>query len=310
MATSVNIEAVRLAQKSLTASDKALVVGASGWFGQTATEMLEILKIPTLLIGSHSREVDIAGVKKDIQVWNFEKVVDFEPTVIIDCAFLTREMVGSVGIDNYIEVNRRLVQQIVDLKHLASLRLVVSFSSGAAEIFRSTNPQKSIQDDPYGFLKVEQEAVLQSEFEASGADLVIARVWNTSGSLVTKVNGFALSDLVDQALKGHMKVSSNFMVWRRYCMIEEVIAVALNGPQGSERVFDTGGPLIEIRDLALLIQELVNPNATLELPADSDGIPSKYFSDGESWSRWCNTLNFEPASLDEQILQVSNWIKQ
>ena len=93
-------------------------------------------------------------------------------------------------------------------------------------------------------------------------------------------------------------------------MIEEVIAVALNGSQGSERVFDTGGQLIEIRDLALLIQEIVNPNATLELPADSDGIPSKYFSDGESWSRWCNTLDFEPASLDQQIMQVSNWMKQ
>lgn len=310
MATSINVEALRLAQKSLTASDKVLIVGASGWFGQTATAILQILEIPTLLIGSHAREVDIAGIRKDIQVWNFEKIVEFEPTVVIDCAYLTREMVGSVGIDNYIEVNRKLVQQIVDLKHLASLRLVVSFSSGAAEIFRSTNLRKSIQDDPYGFLKVEQEAVLQSEFETIDADLVIARVWNTSGSLVTKVNGFALSDLIDQALKGHMKVSSNFMVWRRYCMIEEVIAVALNGSQGGERVFDTGGQLIEIRDLALLIREMVNPNATLELPADSDGISSKYFSDGESWSRWCNTLNFEPASLDEQIIQVSNWMKQ
>lgn len=310
MAISVNDGAVGLAKKSLTASDKVLIVGASGWFGQTATAMLEILEIPTLLIGSHSREVDIAGVRKDIQVWNFEKVVDFEPTVVIDCAYLTREMVGSAGIDNYIEVNRRLVQQIVDLKHLASLRLVVSFSSGAAEIFRSTNLQTAIQDDPYGFLKVEQETVLQSEFETSDADLVIARVWNTSGSLVTKVNGFALSDLIDQALKGHIKVSSNFMVWRRYCLIEEVIAVALNGSQGSERVFDTGGQLIEIRDLAFLVQEIVNPNSTLELPVDSDGIPSNYFSDGESWSRWCNTLDFEPASLKEQIMQVSNWMKQ
>lgn len=310
MATSVNDAALRLAKKSLTTSDKALVVGATGWFGQTATSMLDILEIPTLLIGSNAREVEIAGVQKQIQVWNFEEIAEFEPTVVIDCAYLTREMVGSVGIDNYIEVNRRLVQQIVDLKRLASLRLAVSFSSGAAENFRSASLQKSIQDDPYGFLKVEQEAVLQSEFETSDADLVIARVWNTSGSLVTKVNGFALSDLIDQALKGHMKVSSNFMVWRRYCMIEEVIAVALNGSQGSERIFDTGGQLIEIRDLALLIQALVNPYATLELPADSDGIPSEYFSDGESWSRWCNALNFEPASLDEQIIQVSNWMKK
>jgi nucleoside-diphosphate-sugar epimerase len=310
VATSVNDRAVRLAKKSLTASDKVLIVGASGWFGQTATAMLEILEIPTFLIGSNAREMEIAGKKRDIQVWNFEKIVEFGPTIAIDCAYLTREMVGSTGLDAYIEVNRQLVQQIVDLKALETLRLVISFSSGAAEIYRSSNKQKSIEIDPYGLLKVEQEVVLQSEFETSYADLVIARVWNTSGSLVTKVNGFALSDLIDQALNGNIKVSSNFMVWRRYCLIEEIIAVALNGSQGSERVFDTGGQLIEIRDLASLIQKLVNPNAKLELPADSDGIPSNYFSDGESWSRWCNTLDFEPASLDEQIEQVAGWMKR
>lgn len=306
----ISENAAELARRSVKSDDRVLITGASGWFGRTATLIFEETKNPMYLTGSYSRKIQYLGRTFEVNKWNLQEIEKFQPTVVIDCAYLTREMVGSAGIDNYIEVNRRLVQQIVDLKHLASLRLAVSFSSGAAENFRSASLQKSIQDDPYGFLKVEQETVLQSEFETSGTDLVIARVWNTSGSLVTKVNGFALSDLIDQALKGHMKVSSHFMVWRRYCMIEEVIAVALNGSQGSERVFDTGGQLIEIRDLAVLIQELVNPIATLELPADSDGIPSEYFSDGESWSRWCNALNFEPASLDEQIMQVSNWMNQ
>jgi nucleoside-diphosphate-sugar epimerase len=310
VATSINDRAARLAKKSLTASDKVLIVGASGWFGQTATAMLEILEIPTLLIGSNAREMEIAGKKRDIQVWNFEKIVEFGPTIVIDCAYLTREMVGSKGIDAYIEVNRQLLQQIVDLRALETLRLVISFSSGAAEIYRSRSDEKSIDIDPYGFLKVEQEEVLQSEFKASKADLVIARVWNTSGSLVTKINGFAFSDLIHQALNGHINVSSNFMVWRRYCMIEEVIAIALNGSQGSERVFDTGGQLIEIRDLAKLIQEIVNPQANLVLPSAKTGQTSNYFSDGKSWDNWCQSLNFEQIPLEEQIKQVSGWMKR
>ncbi len=310
MATSVNDGALRLAKKPLTVSDKVLIVGASGWFGQTATAMLEILEIPTLLIGSNARKMEIAYKKREIQVWNFETIVEFGPTIVIDCAYLTRELVGSTGLDAYIEVNRRLLKQIVDLKALENLRLVISFSSGAAEIYRSKSDEKSIELDPYGFLKVEQEEVLQYEFNSSKTDLVIARAWNTSGSFVTKINGFAFSDLINQALNGHIEVSSHFDVWRRYCMIEEVIAVSLNGSQESEHVFDTGGRLIEIRELAKLIKEIVNPKAQLILPSVKTGQTNNYFSDGKSWDNWCQSLNFEQVPLEEQIEQVAGWMKR
>lgn len=305
----VNRNALNLASKAITKRDRVLVTGASGWFGQTATAMMEILDTPTLLIGSKAREIEIAGKKKDIQVWNFENIVEFGPTIVIDCAYLTREMVDGTGLDTYINVNRKLLQQIVDLKSLETLRLVISFSSGAAEIYRSKNNEKSMDIDPYGFLKVEQEEVLQSEFKSSKADLVIARVWNTSGSLVTKTNGFAFSDLIHQALNGQIEVSSSFEVWRRFCMIEEIIGVSLNGSQGSEQVFDTGGRLIEIRDLAKLIQEIVNPKANLVLPTAKSGQTNNYFSDGKSWDNWCQSLNYEPLQLEEQIEQVAEWMK-
>jgi nucleoside-diphosphate-sugar epimerase len=307
---SVNQNALKLAGRAITSNDRVLITGASGWFGQTATVMLDILGVPTLLIGSHNREKDIAGVHKAIHVWSLEKIVDFTPTVVIDCAYLTREMVEVTGLDTYVEVNRKLARQIVDLKNLKSLRLVVSFSSGAAEIYRTRSDEKSIEIDPYGYLKVEQEKVLQSEFKSSEADLVIARVWNTSGSLVTKTNGFAFSDLIFQAIKGQIEVTSSFQVWRRYCMIEEVIAVALNGSQGSEQAFDTGGRLIEIRELAELIREIVNPKANLILPSSNAGLASNYFSDGKSWDHWCQAMDFEPTPLDEQIKQVAGWMNR
>ena len=306
----VNRSSLDLAGKAVNEGDRVLVTGASGWFGQTATAMLEILGIPTLLIGSKARHIDIAGIQKELHVWNSDKIEDFAPTVVIDCAYLTREMVESAGLKTYIEVNRKLVQRIIDLRDLPSLRLAVSFSSGAAETYRSHIDEKSIETDPYGFLKVEQEEVLQSEFNSSKADLVIARVWNTCGSLVTKINGFAFSDLIDQALKGRIEVSSNFEVWRSYCMIEEVLAVSLNGSQGSEQVFDTGGRLIEINELAKLIQEIVNPKADLVLPSVKTGATSSYFSDAKSWNKWCRSLNFEPIRLEEQIEQVAGWMKR
>ena len=299
-----------LAGKSISSQDRVLITGASGWFGQTTTVMMEHIGVQTFLIGSNSRSIQIAGKSRKIDVWDDKKIRDFAPTVVVDCAFLTREFVADVGLSRFVDVNRQLVQRTISLQDLESVRLVVAFSSGAAEEYRLNSEDSSIEKDPYGYLKHEQEVLMATGFNSSNCDLVIPRVWSVSGSLATKVNGFAFTDLICQALIGKIRVNSNFYVWRRYCMIEEVIAVALNGSQGRERFFDTGGQLIEIRELALLIQELVNPNATLELPADSYGIPSKYYSDGESWSRWCNMLDFEHASLDEQIMQVSNWMKQ
>jgi nucleoside-diphosphate-sugar epimerase len=307
--SAVSSRSVRLASRAITKLDRVLVTGASGWFGQTATAMLDALEIPSYLIGSKGRNLKVAGVEKKIDVWDFAKISDFAPTVVIDCAYLTRELVGGIGLDTYIQVNRNLLQQIVDLKDLQSLRIVVSFSSGAADVYRSYADERSIEADPYGYLKAEQEEVLKSGFNSSKSDLVIARVWSASGSLVTKINGFAFSDLINQALNGRMEVSSSFDVWRRYCMIEEVIAIALNGSQGSGQVFDTGGRLIEIRELASLIKEIVNPNASLILPSLKAGLASNYFSDGKSWDSWCQTLHFEPTPLEQQIKQVAEWMK-
>jgi nucleoside-diphosphate-sugar epimerase len=306
----VSGRSVALAGKSISNQDRVLITGASGWFGQTATAMMDYLGAQTFLIGSNSRSIQIAGKSRKIDVWDVKKIKDFAPTVVVDCAFLTREFVADVGLSKFLDVNRQLVRQTISLQDLDSVRLVVAFSSGAAEEYRLNSENSSIEKDPYGYLKHEQEELMATGFSSSNCDLVIPRVWSVSGSLVTKVNGFAFSDLICQALNGEIRVNSNFYVWRRYCMIEEVIAIALNGSQGSEKVFDTGGQLIEIRDLALLIKDLVNPSAKLQLPTDSDGISSEYFADGESWSRWCNMLSFETASLDEQIMQVSNWMKQ
>lgn len=305
----ISENAAELAQRSVKSDDRVLITGASGWFGQTATAMMDILGIKSLLIGSNSRTIQIAGEVKRIEMWNLEQIIDFAPTVIVDCAYLTRELIDDVGLSKFVAVNRLLVKQVIDLKDLESLRLVVAFSSGAAEIYRLNSEKSSIEKDPYGFLKHEQEELLKMEFNTTKSDLVIARVWSTTGSLVTKVNGFAFSDLISQALRGDIRVNSNFYVWRRYCMIEEVIAVALNGSQENVKLFDTGGALVEIRDLAMLMNEIVDPKANLVLPEDLSGPPSDYHSDGKSWQNWCKTLNFNPKSIEEQISQVSNWLR-
>ena len=306
----VSGRSIALAGKAISKKDRVLITGASGWFGQTATTIMDVLGIQTLLIGSHSRTLQIAGKIKKIEIWNKEKIIDFSPTVIVDCAYLTREFVDDVGLSEFVEVNRQLGQKIIDLKDLESLRLVVAFSSGAAEIYRLNRETTTIENDPYGFLKYEQEELLKAEFSSTKSDLVIARVWSTSGSLVSKVNGFAFSDLIHQALCGEIRVNSNFYVWRRYSMIEEIIAVALNGSQGKVKWFDTGGTLIEIRDLARTITEIVNAKAKLILPENIFEPPSNYYSDGSSWENWCKSLVFSPKTIEEQISQVAKWMQK
>jgi hypothetical protein len=75
--------------------------------------------------------------------------------------------------------------------------------------------------------------------------------------------------------------------------------------RGSQTVFDTGGDLIEIGDLAKLVVELVNPNAKIHRQIDP-GLPSDdYHSDNSDWENLVGVKLLSEDSTREQIARVA-----
>jgi nucleoside-diphosphate-sugar epimerase len=310
LGSAIEQNALALASETLESSDRVLVMGATGWFGQTAVALVDLLGLQHKLIASRSRDFLIGSRTFRAEVWNDVSIRQFNPTVVIDAAYLTREFANSFIGSDYINQNKMLTNRLISLTDLPAVRKVVTFSSGDAAKHLTKETASTIDKDPHGFLKFEAENAVSEAYSKVGIDYSIIRAWSVSGALVTKINGFAFSDFINQAINGKVEVHADRRVYRRFCLIEEAIALGLNHNSSSDGVLDTGGNLIEIHDLAAQIVKIVNPMALVteaEYDANSEDC---YLSNNLSWETSCQKSGLVPLPIADQITHVFNWMKE
>lgn len=300
-------QAINLASRSVSPSDRVLIIGATGWFGRTVLALLNHCGAEFLLISSTDNEFSVENVEYQSHVWDQNKIVEFSPTIVIDCAFLTRDFLFTMTLDKYVMINRSLIENLLFAAGLNSVTRVISISSGAA-VEAALNGKVSVESDPYGILKLQLEEQLAQIAIKNSFHLVIARAWSVSGSLVRKPKNYAFSDLILQAQSGEVIISSTHEVWRRYCSAEELLAVAIAISENRSCVFSSGGVLIEVQDLAKVVIEEINPNAKLKARKSITGSPNRYYSDNEEWDFLCAELELKTLDLRQQVRLVGELI--
>jgi nucleoside-diphosphate-sugar epimerase len=286
----------------LTAEDRILVLGATGWFGQTTVALTQGLACESLLIASRSRAFQTVDQIVEVHAWDWNKVQSFAPTVVIDCAFLTRDYVSGMSLDEYVRRNVMLTERLLQAVSIDSVRLALTVSSGAA-VYPRDALLSPISENPYGYLKREAEQQLERFGRERRIATVVARAWSVSGAFVLKPRSYAFSDLLLQALDGHIHIAAAKQVFRRYVAVEDLLSVAMaSGRPGEHTVIDSGGQLVEMQDLAQAVVETVNPGATVSRPTLGGEGADKYYASPESWVAACERADFAPAGLRDQIL--------
>lgn len=306
--SSISKHALDLTGSFLTKDDRVLIIGGTGWIGRTSATIASLIGIPSLLIASNSRNFQIAEQTFAARKWNEEEIVEFDPTVIIDAAFITREFAPNYSTSDYLEINRRMTKRFISASRGRSVRKVLTFSSGAAVAQGHQKNELSIDTDLYGYLKNESEDIVMKAFKDSELEFSLVRIWSVSGALATKVNEFAFSDFIDQARTNKINISSESKVYRRYCLAEEVIAIGLHHDSRRDGILDTGGTLVEIRDLAKLVAKVLNPTAKVYESEVKSPLENHYYSDSRQWDAELSRHHFIPASIEEQIRHVGSWL--
>jgi len=302
----IRYEAQELWFKNLREDDRVLVTGAGGWFGRTAVAMTNESGLDLLATGSKDQQIEIGGKSQIVQSQSLETISIFEPTVVIDTAFVTRERIPILGHKTYVETNQRLIDQSLALAAMPSVRKYIGFSSGATKHLAGQS-SFSLEENPYAAQKRIYESKLSEIAADLQSDISVARVWSVTGSYCTKPNTFAFTDLIAQAKSGLVEIKANHLVSRRYCAVEDVLALALMplGPE-NQTVFDTGGDLIDLGALAQLIVEVVNPTAKLHLQLGSGLTSDDYHSDNKDWKNLVGLGLLGSDSIREQISRVAN----
>ena len=181
----VSTSARALAAQAL-GNDRVLVTGASGWLGRTALDLLAPLGLPTLAVASRARIIRVGDCEIECRVWEDREVAAFAPTVVLDCAFLTRDRVADMPLGDYVAANRTLTERLVYATQLAGVRLALTISSGAA-VYPHDALDRRVEHNPYGYLKREAEHGLARAAAETGAVPVVVRAWTFLGEKVNKL---------------------------------------------------------------------------------------------------------------------------
>ncbi len=293
-------ESARALASRALGDDRILITGASGWLGRTALDLLAPLGLPTLALASRPRLIQVADFEIECRVWDDREVAAFAPTVVLDCAFLTRGRVADMPLGEYVAANRALTEHLTYAAQLSTVRLALTVSSGAA-VHPHDAVEHPIEDNPYGYLKREAEYRLAQAAADSGAVPVIARAWSISGAHVQEPQGYALGSMIRDAYAGGIRIVACRPVFRRYVLAEELLALGIAEGGVGPATIDSGGELVEMDELAARIASIVRPDAIITRgnvdPRDTD----RYHSDGRDWERYCQRWGFVSTPLDHQI---------
>lgn len=301
MAQLLNPQSRSLFESHLQPSDRVLVTGAGGWFGRTATALLHGTGAELLAVASSARVASGPGPVTELRVWDPDEVARFDPTIIIDCAFLTRDRLDAVGLPDFVDTNRTLTERMLWAAGLPNVRAAITVSSGAA-----VYPHDALSDDltvnPYGFLKREAENSLFELASSKPFFAVVARAWAVSGAFVRHPQTFALTDMIMQAaITGRIEIRATIEVWRRYVLVDELLAAAFAVAQTRTDVVESGGPLLEMTGLAEAVRDVLAPNALISRPELDGGEPNRYTNDGTAWLETCQEVGLLSADIRRQI---------
>ncbi|WP_006247514.1 NAD-dependent epimerase/dehydratase family protein [Mycolicibacterium tusciae] len=280
--------------------DRVLVTGASGWLGRTALDLIAPLQLPTLALASRARSIHLVDREISCRVWDDSEVAAFAPTVVLDCAFLTRDRVADTPLDDYVAANRILTQRLAYAAKLPSARLALTVSSGAAVHPRDAL-DGSLKDNPYGYLKREAEHRLAQAASESNAVPVVMRAWSISGAHVQNPQNYALGSMIRDAASGAIRIMARRPVFRRYVLAEELLALGLAEGSVGPATIDSGGELVEMGELAARVVGVVRPEATVTRGEVDSSEPDCYHSDGRDWERRCQRWGLTSAALERQI---------
>jgi nucleoside-diphosphate-sugar epimerase len=135
-----------------------------------------------------------------------------------------------------------------------------------------------------------------------GANLVIGRLWGASGFLMPVNNSYALSDFIVQAVTNKkIHINSAHKVYRRYIDAEIFMATLLESAiSGKNEKIDSGGPIIEIGDLAKIVAEKLKVG-NISRPALLETEIDDYYPRGDQFATIATEFNLPIGDIREQV---------
>jgi nucleoside-diphosphate-sugar epimerase len=298
----------------LKSNELIVISGGTGWIGRSlVSEIITTQHCPIeqiVLISSQSKGIEIANQVIKTITWE-NLALDSPVSLYFDLAFQTQEKILTIGKEKYIKENEKIIENSVNFIKLYKPQSIFLASTGAVYGKNYTSDPKPL--NTYGQLKLKQELRISRISAEENLNLIISRVFNLSGSNINKYQTFAIAQFINSAIdQKFIKVIADHQVFRRYADVNQLIRLILKLMNSRVNcVFDSGGPLIELRDLALRIKNVLDPSIRLEHNVINENIPvDDYYSRFNHYEDLLKKhLNEVPINIEDQITNTFNYIK-
>lgn len=300
---------------AIRASNARIVItGAGGWIGMATLELLaaalgDAFARRLVCFGSSSRTLRlIDGTTIDQHPLRDIAQLASAPTIVLHCAFLTKDRAEAMDEAAYTDANRAIGQILLDALDPIGAEALFIASSGAA--YRADEPAPSAMR-LYGRLKREEEDRFASWADRSGKRLVIARIFNLSGAHINKHDNYALAAFICDALAGRpVAIHSAFPVIRGYVAIRELVSLVfgllLDGTTDMTR-FDSGGDPLELQQVAQIVADLLGP-VPVDRPTIDLGRSNVYLGDRSTYRAHLDAHAIEPVPFSRQVIETAAFL--
>jgi len=290
---------------------KTVITGATGWLGNELTRILvsdkKIALSDLYLFSSFEKKIEVNKnhiITKTIDSFNHKQSIEN----YFDFAFATREKIDLIGPEKYKEVNVKIIDDSVNLIYKSSPKNVILASSGA--VYKIGKNWREANNFLYSDLKVLQEEKIREVCAKTNSNLLVIRIFNLSGRGIMKVNDFAISQIINNALINHnIVIKSNYLVSRTYCDITQLLNMLIIASENSySGTLDSSGIKIELRDLVKKSIEELNSKSEFYAPEiEINSIPDDYFSESKIYNELLmKFLGENIFSIEQQIHKTAS----
>ena len=299
-----------------------VVVGGSGWIGRASLDLLHRALGPdgfarrVHVLGSASRTIAVRpGLSVPCRALSGWRELAVGPACLIHNGFLTRDKVAGMDLVDYVARNRAISSAVVSLGRSLDIRAVVLPSSGAVYAIDGSL-DRDLDANPYGVLKVEDEATFVALAGDKGAALAMPRIFGLSGEFINKPELFALAAILDAIrLREPVRLRARHPVFRSYVDIGDLLMLCLCialGPTPTVEIFDTAGETqIEIGDLARLAARTLGwPDHPVARDYDPALPPDRYLGDPRRIRDLFAEYGLVPLPLPEQIRRTAAYLEK
>ena len=282
-----------------------ILTGASGWVGKNAlyyhSNFLE-LQSKLKLFSSKNKVLNLENLNKIFHTKNLNQINNVQfPDGIFHTAFLKRDFIKKIGLDNYVILNRKITEKVFNYAKNNNPCPIIIISTGSVKGFSSNH----IQNNPYSYLKKEEE----EKFRSLSKDrmILILRVFAAIGPFIEIPSRYAFGEFLNNAEnKKEITIKANNLVFRSYIYLQDLVELCFkilkNPLKNGYYEIDACTDEIEIYDLARIISNNLNNVRINKNTLKNHKLEDRYCGDPKNIMKLMNQYDVLKRSLEQQII--------